>query len=338
MATLRKEITAALHHVMRSNEKTIMLGEALDSRGGSALITYGFVEEYGPLRAVETPISENALVGMALGAAVAGYRVVAEIYSADFIFCAGSEIINDVAKWRYQHQLKDPLNLVFRMPAGSAGKWAGPEHTQAIEGILLNVPGLRIVIPSTPAVARAALIASLDTGDPTIFLEHRKLYDIDMQGEGNQDATILEGRIAREGSHVTIVAWGAMATIASEAAEQLSHEGFDVEIVDPVTIKPMNYDFIAASVERTGALIVLDEGPRTGSVSADVVINVLERIPHSIPFERITMPDVHHPFDPRLESELLPAVPTVVAAAERLLHGVWCATMIARQAQASRAE
>lgn len=318
MATMRNEITAALHEVMTADERTIMLGEALDSRGGSALITYGFVDAYGPQRAIETPISENALVGMALGAAVAGCRVLAEVYSADFIFCAGSEIINDAAKWRYQHQLAAPLNLVFRMPAGSAGTWAGPEHTQAIEGILQNVPGLRVVVPSTPATAHAALVASLDTGDPVVFLEHRKLYDVDTE-EPAADASVLDGRIARTGRDLTVVAWGAMRAVASDAAEQLSRTGIEIEIVDPVSIKPMNHDLIAASVERTGALIVLDEGPRTGGVSADVVANVLERVSRPLPFERITMPDVHHPFDPRLEAELLPSVPAVIEATRRAL-------------------
>ena len=147
--TMRRSITAGLHDVMSAHDDAIMLGEALDTRGGASEITYGFLQRYGGNRVIETPISENALVGMALGAAVAGLRVVAEVYSADFIVCAGSEVVNDIAKWRYQHQWKKPLRLVLRMPAGSAGKWAGPEHTQSIEGILNNVPGLRIVVPST---------------------------------------------------------------------------------------------------------------------------------------------------------------------------------------------
>jgi pyruvate/2-oxoglutarate/acetoin dehydrogenase E1 component len=321
MATLRKAMTAALHEVMRADERTIMLGEALDTRGGSALITYGFVDAYGPDRAIETPISENALVGMALGAAVAGCRVVAEVYSADFLFCAGSEIVNDTAKWRYQHQLREPLHLVFRMPAGSAGKWAGPEHTQAIEGLLNNIPGLRIVIPSTPATARAALIAALNSGDPTIFLEHRKLYDLDVPDETGAQQNILDGRVVRSGDHLTIVAWGAMQPVALTAAESLWLSGISAEVIDPVSIKPMNYELIAESVARTGHLIVLDEGPRTGSVSADVVVNVLERVNDTpVTFERLTLPDVHHPFDPDLEASLLPNADDVVEATARLLR------------------
>ncbi len=258
---------------------------------------------------------------MALGAAVAGCRVIAEVYSADFLFCAGSEIINDTAKWRYQHQLTEPLNLVFRMPAGSASKWAGPEHTQSIEGLLNNVPGLRIVVPSTPATARAALVASLESGDPTIFLEHRKLYDVEVGDEPAVPADILKGRIVRSGENLTVVAWGAMQQVALSAAAALADRGVSVEVVDPVSIKPMNYELIAESAAKTGTLIVLDEGPRTGSVSADVVVNVLERVPGAnVAFERLTMPDVHHPFDPALEASLLPSVEDVLAAAGRTLE------------------
>lgn len=320
MATMRKSITAALHELMRADERTIMLGEALDTRGGSAMITYGFLDVYGPHRVIETPISENALVGMALGAAVAGSPVVAEVYSADFLFCAGSEIINDTAKWRYQHQFRDPLRLVFRMPAGSAGNWAGPEHTQAIEGLFNNVPGLRIVIPSTPGTARAALIASLNSGDPTIFLEHRKLYDVDVAEQAVEPGGVLNGRTARTGDDVTIVAWGAMLPVAMAASRALEESGISAEVIDPVSIKPMNYGLIAESAARTTRLVVLDEGPRTGSVSADVVVNVLERLAGApLLFERLTMPDVHHSFDPALEAGLLPRVDDVVEAAFRLL-------------------
>ena len=185
--TMRRSITAGLHDVMSAHDDAIMLGEALDTRGGASEITYGFLQRYGGNRVIETPISENALVGMALGAAVAGLRVVAEVYSADFIVCAGSEVVNDIAKWRYQHQWKKPLRLVLRMPAGSAGKWAGPEHTQSIEGILNNVPGLRIVVPSTPQDARRALVEAVETGDPVVFLEHRSLYDVTGDGEDTVD-------------------------------------------------------------------------------------------------------------------------------------------------------
>ena len=322
---MRQAITAALHDVMSEDDQAIMLGEALDTRGGAALVTYGFLDKYGAKRVIETPISENALVGMTLGAAVAGLTAIAEVYSADFLFCAGSEVINDIAKWRYQHQWKKPLRLVLRMPAGSAGTWSGPEHTQSIEALLNNVPGLRIVVPSDPSVAGRALVRACKLGDPVIFLEHRCLYNrTSVFGGGpasDDDATsILDGRVVRAGSDVTLVAWGAMVHVASDAAETLAGRGITAEVVDPITIKPMNHSLIHDSVRKTGRLVVVDEGPRTGGVAAEVIVRALEEVSRPLAgFRRVTFPDVHHPFDPRIEASLLPQSADVVSAVKSLL-------------------
>jgi pyruvate/2-oxoglutarate/acetoin dehydrogenase E1 component len=319
-ATMRKSITAALHDIMRANDDAIMLGEALDTRGGASEITYGFLDRYGPARVIETPISENALVGMALGAAVAGLRVVAEVYSADFLVCAGSEVVNDIAKWRYQHQWAKPLRLVLRMPAGSAGKWSGPEHTQSIEGILNNVPGIRVVVPSNANDARRALCEAIELGDPVIFLEPRSLYDLRCDQDDSTSGSVLQGRVAREGTAATIVAWGAMQVRAAAACEELYGQGIDVELIDPVTVKPMNHELIHDSIRKTRKLLLVDEGPRTGSVAGEVIVRAMEEAPQALSaFARLTMPDVHHPFDPRLEAALLPSKDGIVQAVKRLL-------------------
>jgi len=319
---MRQSVTEGLHEIMAAHADAIMIGEALDTRGGASQVTYGFLDKYGPDRVIETPISENALVGMALGAAVAGLRVVAEVYSADFLFCAGSEVVNDIAKWRYQHHWDKPLRLVLRMPAGSAGSWSGPEHTQSIEGLLNNIPGIRVVVPSTADDARRALVEAVEIGDPVVFLEHRSLYDLRPgtdDPESDPDRSVLQGRVVREGEDVTLVAWGAMQHAARAAAEVLADDGFSVELVDPVTVKPMNHSLIHESLAKTGHLLVVDEGPRTGSVAAEVVVRALEEVP--LPptcFKRLTFPDVHHPFDPRLERSLLPTSGDIVAAVKAL--------------------
>ena len=326
LTTMRHSITAGLHDVMTAHSDAIMLGEALDTRGGASEVTYGFLQRYGSNRVIETPISENALVGMALGAAVAGLHVIAEVYSADFLVCAGSEVVNDIAKWRYQHQWKKPLHLVLRMPAGSAGRWAGPEHTQSIEGILNNVPGLRLVVPSTPGDARRALVEAVEVGDPVIFLEHRALYDVAADddaasgGEQRLRGSVLNGRVVREGRDITIVAWGAMQRVARDAGRTLGDNGISAELIDPVTVKPMNHHLIHGSVAKTGRLLVVDEGPRTGSVAGEVILRALEEGPRPPQaFRRVTFPDVHHPFDPRLEAALLPSVDKVVATVESMI-------------------
>jgi len=319
--TMRRSITAALHEVMAANSDAIMLGEALDTRGGAAEITYGFLQRYGNKRVIETPISENALTGMALGAAVAGLRVIAEIYSADFLVCAGSEVINDMAKWRYQHQWKKPLRLVLRMPSGSAGRWSGPEHTQSIEGILNNVPGLRVVVPSNAEDARRALVEAVEVGDPVIFLEHRSLYDLPSNSdEASASAPVLGGRVVLHGDAATVVAWGAMQRAAREAAKALADEKIFVDLIDPVTVKPMNHRLIHESVAVTSRLLVVDEGPRTGSVAGEVIIRALEDAPRPPrAFRRLNFPDVHHPFDPRLEAALLPSKDQIVASVKTLI-------------------
>lgn len=320
--TMRKALTAALHQVMEAHPDAIMLGEALDTRGGASEITYGFLERYGARRVIETPISENALAGMALGAAVAGLPVVAEIYSADFLVCAGSEVVNDIAKWRYQHQWKQPLRLVLRMPCGSAGKWSGPEHTQSIEGILNNVPGIRIVVPASASDARRALVESVEAGDPVIFLEHRALYDLpDTDHAAAAGGSVLAGRLVHRGDAATVVAWGAMQRAAREAATLLAGEGIRIDLVDPVTVKPVNARLIHESVARTGRLLVVDEGPRTGGVAGDIILRTLEEAPRRPEsFLRLTFPDVHHPFDPRLERMLLPSREQIVQAVRSLLR------------------
>lgn len=319
--TMRRSITAALHEVMEAHNDAIMLGEALDTRGGAAEITYGFLQRYGNDRVIETPISENALTGMALGAAVAGLRVIAEIYSADFLVCAGSEVVNDIAKWRYQHQWKKPLRLVLRMPSGSAGRWSGPEHTQSIEGILNNVPGLRVVVPSNAADARRALVEAVEVGDPVIFLEHRALYDVPAdEPESSGSAPVLQGRVVHQGDAATIVAWGAMQRAARQARHALAEEGIFVDLIDPVTVKPMNHRLIHDSVAKTSRLLVVDEGPRTGSVAGEIIIRALEDAPRPLQsFRRLTLPDVHHPFDPRLEAALLPSKDQIVASVKNLM-------------------
>lgn len=318
--TMRQSVTEALHDIMGTHPDTIMIGEALDTRGGASQVTYGFLDRYGAERVIETPISENALVGMALGAAVAGLRVVAEVYSADFLFCAGSEVVNDIAKWRYQHHWEKPLRLVLRMPAGSAGTWSGPEHTQSIEGLLHNIPGIRVVVPSTAQDAHRALVEAVEVGDPVVFLEHRLLYDLQTEAPtGELSGSVLDGRVIRPGNDVTLVAWGAMQHASRTAADLLAGDGFSVELLDPVTVKPMNHSLVHESVSRTGRLLVVDEGPRTGSVAAEVIVRALEDAPAPpTAFKRLTFPDVHHPFDPRLERSLLPSTDDIVAAVKAL--------------------
>jgi pyruvate/2-oxoglutarate/acetoin dehydrogenase E1 component len=317
-----------LREVLRSEltrePAMVVVGENVATWGGAAGVTQGLADEFGPRRVIETPVVENVIVGLALGAALAGLTVVAEVYSADFLLCAGSEVMNDIAKWRFQHHWDAPINLVLRMPMCSSGIAAGPEHTQAIEGWLHHVPGLVVVIPGDVREAVGSLRAALGCGDPVIFLEHRRLYDmrqeVSVSDLASYKRNLRSGSIVRRGADLTIVAWGWMRQLVERVARGLEDERASIEIVDPVTIKPMDIDLITDSVTKTKRLLVVEEAPITGSVSAEIIARVIEaRISGLKGVERLTMPDLPNPFDPELEASLVPDEYRIRLAIDRVL-------------------
>ncbi len=320
---------AGLRHVliteMRKDPRVVVLGENVATWGGASAVTSGLVEEFGTQRVIETPVAENAIVGQALGAALGGLAVVLEIYSADFLFCAASEVVNDIAKWRFQHRWDAPLNLVLRMPMASSGIAAGPEHTQAIEGFLHRVPGLIVVVPSTVREAVGALRAALWCGDPVVFLEHRRLYDllesIEPDALDGYSRDLRHGSLARNGKDITIVAWGWMRELVMRVAAALEEEGgASAEVVDPVTIKPLDADMIADSVRKTGRLLVVEEAPATGSVGGEIIAQMLERgIIGAGQAARLTMPDLPNPFHPGIEASIIPDEAAIRAAIDRIV-------------------
>lgn len=319
---MRAAVRAAMWDEMHEQPRSMLLGEAITTKGGASQLALGFEQEFGPRRVIETPISENALVGGALGAALAGWRVFCEVYSADFLFCAGSEVINDIAKWRYQQQWTAPINLVLRMPMGSSGIAAGPEHTQNIEGLLHHVPGLRIVVPACPHDAYEGLRGAIGCADPVIFLEHRALYDRSDCAHREDPARPdrwTTGEVVRVGSDVTVVAWARMLGVALAAADTLDAEGIRLEVVNPISVKPLPLDIVAASLSKTGRLLVVQEAPITGGIAAELVAWASER-GNGVSVARVGMPDVHFPFHPSLEEHVLPT-PSKVTEAVRALVG-----------------
>jgi pyruvate/2-oxoglutarate/acetoin dehydrogenase E1 component len=251
--------------------------------------------------------------------------MVVEVFSADMLLAAGSEVINDIAKWRYQHRWERPLNLVLRMPMGIGQTYAGPEHSQCIEGYLLRTAGLTVVAPGSVLEAAGALRASIRLGDPVVFLEHRRLYDttapVTPEDVAAAETPLGEAAIVRPGSDVTIVAWAWMRRVAERAASELEEHGVSAEIVDPVTIKPMDLVTIAASVAKTGRLLVVEEAPGAGSVGAWIVAETLRKVavePGCA--ETLTMPDVPLPFSNELADGVVPGERDVVEKALRLVR------------------
>jgi pyruvate/2-oxoglutarate/acetoin dehydrogenase E1 component len=317
-ATFRSALTNALRDEMRADPRVVVLGETVATGGGAARVTLGLADEFGRDRVIETPVSENAIVGAALGCALAGLVVVAEVYSADFLWTAGSEVINDIAKWRYQHRWKKPLHLVLRMPMGNWGVAAGPEHSQCIEGYLHHTPGLTVLVPGAAGHAGRALTAAMRCGNPVIFLEHRRLYEKAASGREDQAAesafAIGRAQLVRCGTDATVVAWGWMRDIAEQAAEALANDGVSIELIDPITIKPLDIDRIRESVEKTRRLLVVEESPITGSVGAEIVARMVEDVDllrgHAL---RLAMPDVPHPYSRSLETAPIPNADAVRA-------------------------
>jgi pyruvate/2-oxoglutarate/acetoin dehydrogenase E1 component len=233
--------------------------------------------------------------------------------------------MNDIAKWRFQHHWDAPINLVLRMPMCSSGIAAGPEHTQAIEGLLHHVPGLVVVVPGDVREAVGSLRAALGCGDPVVFLEHRRLYDMRQEVSASDLAgykrNLRSGSIVTRGADLTVVAWGWMRQLVERVAREVGHErGPSIEVVDPVTIKPMDVDLITKSVTKTKRLLVVEEAPVTGSVSAEIIARVVEaRISGLRRVERVTMPDLPNPFDPELEARLVPDEPSIRRAIDMVL-------------------
>lgn len=317
--TFREAIRAALRDEMLANQDMVMLGEVLAYQGGSTYVAEGLADELGRKRILETPVSENAIVGSAFGAALAGMTVMAEIFSSDFLFAVGQEVWNDMAKWRYQHRYRDPLRLVVRGPMGSAHVGQGPEHTQCPEAYLAHGPGLTVVAPSTAREAGELMRQALGLGDPVIFLEHRRLYDLTDDPSLVPDAPIQLGTAARYavGSDVTVVAWAWMFQEALQAVARLEQQGVGVDLFSLHTPGPLNFEPIGASVARTGRLVVVEEAPQTLGFGAELVARAHEASAgRPIATRRVAMPDVVSPFSPALETPLVPD-------AERIFRVVW---------------
>ncbi len=323
--TFREAIRETLFAEMEKNPEMFMMGENYRYKGSifSQVLSPAFRETFGDKRVLETPVSENAIIGLSFGAALAGMTAVPEIYSADFLFCVGTEIVNDIPKWRIQHQYKDPIHMVIRAPMGyHAAGGGGPEHSQCPEAYFQNTPGLVIVAPSTCQDAVGLLKTALHLGDPVLFLEHRRLYDVaeevDLDGA---PIPIRSARVEREGTDLTIVAWNYMLQESRKAADELAAKGYRVELIDPRTIKPMDYAAVIASVQKTGRLLVAEETPRTGSVGSEIITRVMEACPHMAAgrFAQVTMPDVPYHYNRDVERAAVPSSAEIVKKALAIL-------------------
>jgi pyruvate/2-oxoglutarate/acetoin dehydrogenase E1 component len=318
--TYSKAINQALEEEMRRDENVILYGQDVAVWGGIFKVTEGLLEKFGPERVFDTPISENVLVGAGVGAATMGLRPVVELQFADFIFTAGDEVFFKAGMWRFMHGGAFKVPLVVRCPSGGSG--FGPEHSACPEAFVMHTPGLLCVVPSTPEDAKGLLKAAIRSDNPVMYFEHKLLYATRGEvPEGDYTTPFGKAVVRRQGDAVTIVAWQDMLRRSLAAADRLSKEGIEVEIVDPRTLNPFDRDTIIESVKKTGACMVVEEAYRTLGVGAEIGAMLAEHaLPYlDKPFRRLAIPDVPLPTAQQLVDHVVPSVDTIYKAVKDLV-------------------
>jgi 2-oxoisovalerate dehydrogenase E1 component beta subunit len=321
LKTLIEAVNEALHEEMERDRNVIVLGEDVGVHGGVFRATDGLQKRFGADRVIDTPLAELGIVGVAIGAAMQGLHPVAEIQFADYIHPAYDQIVNEAAKIRYRSNGSYTCPLVIRAPFG-AGVHGGMYHSQSVEALFFHVPGLKIVIPSSPADCKGLLKSAVRDPDPVLFFEHKKSYRR-IRGEVPEgDVTIPLGTAAvkREGSDVTVVTYGVGVHLALEAAERVDPDGISVEVLDLRTLAPLDRASIARSIARTNKVLIVHEDSRTGGVGAEIAAMIAEEHFEQLdgPILRVAAADTHIPYAPSLEEAVIPNVDDVEAALRRL--------------------
>jgi len=304
---------------MERDPAVFLLGEDIGAYGGAFKVTAGMLEKFGPERVIDTPISESAIVGAAVGAALMGLRPVAEMQFIDFISCGFNQIVNMAAKIHYRWGPKVPI--VIRGPSG-AGVHGGPFHSQSNEMWFVHTPGLKVVAPATAYDAKGLVKAAIRDDNPVIFFEHKFLYRRIKEEVPEEDYVVPLGQavVRREGTDIAVITYGAMVWTALEAAEQLEKEGLSLEVVDLRTLLPYDEQTVLASVRKCSKVILLHEDTRTGGMAGELAALIAEKAFEDLdgPIVRVTAPDTPVPYSPPLEEYFLPSARKVVDAAREL--------------------
>jgi len=320
--TLAQSLNGALATALESDERVVLLGEDIGRTGGVFRITDGLRDKYGENRVFDTPVAESGIVGAAFGMAIAGMRPVAELQFLGFSYPAYDQIINHVARIRNRSNHRFTAPLVIRVPFGG-GIGAAEHHSESTEAIYAHIPGLKVVVPSTPSDARGLLLAAIEDPDPVLFLEPIRLYRAVKEDVPELYYTTEIGplRVEREGNDITLVSWGAMMKETRAAASRLEESGASVEVLDVRTLSPIDADGIVRSATKTGRVVVVHEAPRTGGMGAEVAAIVQERALYSLtaPVRRVTGWDTVFPLK-RSEGHYLPNADRIVRVAQQTLE------------------
>jgi pyruvate dehydrogenase E1 component beta subunit len=307
--TFRQAVHDAMVEEMRRDERVFLLGEDIGTYGGAFGVSAGMLEEFGPERVRETPISEEAIIGAAAGAAMVGMRPIAEMMFMDFILLGMEPLVNQAAKARYMFGGKASVPMVVRMANGS-GTGAAAQHSQSLETLLMHIPGIKVVAPSTPYDAKGLLLSAIRDPNPVCFLEHKLLYKSKGEvPEGEYTIPLGVAEIKHAGSDITVVASEIMVQKSLAAAEALAQEGISVEVIDPRTLRPLDTETIAKSVKKTGRLLVVHEAVKTAGWAGEVMAAICESPAWAYldaPMRRLTGLDIPIPYNPNLEAAAVP--------------------------------
>lgn len=319
--TMREAISQALWEEMERDPDVFIMGEEVGVWGGTYAVTKGFYDHFGPERVRDTPISEAAIVGAAIGAALVGLRPIAELMTINFAFVAMDHIVNEAAKLHYMFGGQMVLPLVIRTTSGG-GRQLGATHSQTPDVIFAHFPGLKVVAPGTPADAKGLLKASIRSNDPVLFIEHATLYQTRGEvPEGDYTVPIGKSVVQRQGRDVTIITYSKMLEVSLKAAEQLAKDGIEAEIIDLRTLRPLDMQPALDSVRKTNRAVIVEEGWRSYGVGAEVSARIYEEAFDYIdaPVRRVAQKEVPLPYNHTLEQMALPQIQDVIAAVKEVL-------------------
>ena len=319
--TMREAISQALWEEMERDERVFILGEEVGVWGGTYAVTKGFYDHFGEKRVRDTPISEAAIIGAAIGSAMTGLRPVAEMMTINFAFSAFDHIVNEAAKLHYMFGGQFKVPLVIRAPGGG-GRQLGATHSQTPDAIFAHFPGLKVVAPGTPEDAKGLLKAAIRSDDPVLFIEHATLYQVRGEvPEGDYTVPIGKSNIQRPGKDVTLITYSKMLELSTKAAEQLALEGIEVEIVDLRSLRPLDMEPVLESFKKTNRAVIVEEGWRSFGVGSEVAARIYEEAFDyaDAPIKRVAQKEVPLPYNRTLEQMALPQVDDIVKAVKEVL-------------------
>jgi pyruvate dehydrogenase E1 component beta subunit len=323
--TYRDALRSALREALRSDPRVFIMGEDVGRYGGSFKVTHGLLEEFGPERVRDTPLSESTFVGAGIGAALGGMRPIVEIMTVNFSLLALDQIVNNAATLRHMSGGQLSVPLVVRMATGG-GRQLAAQHSHSLEGWFAHIPGIKIVTPAVPADARGLLLAALREPDPVFVFEHATLYPVEGEvDEAAGPARIGEALVRRAGDAVTLITYGGSLAKTLQAADQLAVDGIEAEVIDLRSLRPLDIATVLGSVAKTHRAVIVDEGWRTLSLAAEVSAQIMEGGFYSLdaPVARVCSAEVPMPYAKHMEDAALPQAATIVATVRELLgaHG-----------------